>query len=179
MRRGRARPRRSGSKGLLGVLAILAAALGVIDWRDIDWRELIGIPGEPLAGFARAIDGDSLRIGGAEIRLKGVDAPELAQTCARSGGSYRCGEDAREALAGLVRGRTVTCQGSGSDRYGRALARCSVEGEDLGRTLVAQGLAVAYGDYEAEELRARRDRRGLWAGTFQRPEEWRADNPRS
>jgi endonuclease YncB( thermonuclease family) len=33
---------------------------------------------------------------------------------------------------------------------------------------------VAYGDFEAEEGLARRNRAGLWAGKFDRPGDWRA-----
>jgi len=50
---------------------------------------------------------------------------------------------------------------------------------DLGEAMVRDGWAVAsepglqdYGDPEAE---ARAARRGLWAGTFQMPWEWRTE----
>lgn len=37
------------------------------------------------------IDGDSLSVGQHEIRLFGIDAPELKQTCMRAGQSWACG----------------------------------------------------------------------------------------
>ena len=40
--------------------------------------------------------------------------------------SYDCGAEATRALRGLVVGRRLRCERSGTDRYGRALARCYV-----------------------------------------------------
>jgi endonuclease YncB( thermonuclease family) len=39
-------------------------------------------------------------------------------------------------------------------------------------------MAVAYGDYHGEEQEARLARRGLWAGGFEPPADWRRRNPR-
>jgi endonuclease YncB( thermonuclease family) len=48
---------------------------------------------------------------------------------------------------------------------------------DINKWLVAQGLALAsrgYSlDYVAAEDKAREARRGMWAGTFEPPWEWR------
>ncbi len=55
-----------------------------------------------VSGLARPIDGDSLWVGGNEVRLKGIDAPEGRQTCRRSGAIWGCGEAARSALVGLI-----------------------------------------------------------------------------
>jgi endonuclease YncB( thermonuclease family) len=38
---------------------------------------------------------------------------------------------------------------------------------------VKAGWAVAYGDFEAEEQAARTEKAGIWAGTFERPQDWR------
>lgn len=132
------------------------------------WKEQ-----EMLEGSARVVDGDTILLAATRIRLAGIDAPELAQTCENSVGEYACGREARTALNQLVAGRRVTCTSSGSDRYGRMLALCRVGDTDLNRTMVEQGWAVAYGDYERTEADARRARRGLWAGAFDQPQEWR------
>jgi len=58
----------------------------------------------------------------------------------------------------------------GLDKYGRTLATRFLGAADLGRWLVAEGLATAY---VADEDEARAARRGIWAGTFTMPEEWR------
>jgi len=39
-----------------------------------------------ITGPARVIDGDTIAIGGERIRLHGIDAPEMKQTCRTSKG---------------------------------------------------------------------------------------------
>lgn len=154
------------SWGLRLLLAIgLAIAVGAI----------LRPPGRQLAGEAFVIDGDTIRIGDATLRLKGMDAPEMRQSCERAGVSYPCGEVARSALVRLLHGRKPACRIVGRDRYGRGLARCSVEGKDIGRRMVEDGWAVAYGDYEQEEGSARARGAGLWSGSFDRPSLWRRE----
>jgi endonuclease YncB( thermonuclease family) len=133
-----------------------------------------------LAGLAAIVDGDTIRIGGERIRLIGMDAPELRQTCRDgSGRDWSCGRAARDRLAVLVAGRKVTCSLRGHDRYGRVLAACtSSAGDDLGGTLVGEGFAVAYGDYQIAELGARVGARGIWGGEFERPQHWRKTHDR-
>jgi endonuclease YncB( thermonuclease family) len=125
-----------------------------------------------LKGPCWVIDGDTIVIDKVHIRLAGIDAPELDQTCERDAKPYRCGEVARDALRQLARAE-LSCQVSGRDRYGRDLGTCRAAGEDVGRTLVAGGLAVAYGRYDGEEREARQAGLGLWAGRFERPADWR------
>jgi endonuclease YncB( thermonuclease family) len=86
---------------------------------------------EPIRGLAIAGDGDSLRIGDARVRLHGIDAPELDQTCTRAGASWGCGSQAASQLSKLVTGREVICFGQGKDQYARILARCRVMGRDI------------------------------------------------
>lgn len=126
-----------------------------------------------LSGRARIIDGDSLAVGGVEVRLFGIDAPELFQRCTREGREVQCGREALRHLVALIAGQPVTCQRRDIDRYGRMVAVCSIEGVDLGRAMVAAGHAVSYGAYVAEEAAARAERRGLWAGEFTPPRDWR------
>jgi len=155
-------------KSILSLVAAFVLAAG-------GW--LFGEPeGRSVTGSVRITDGDSLRVNGVEIRLKGIDAPELRQTCERGGRPYRCGEEARSVLAQRIGEEPLTCRIEGRDRYRRALARCRLDGEDLGAWLVEQGWAVGYRDYEREEARARRRQAGLWAGEFQRPTDWRREN---
>ncbi|MFC7399760.1 thermonuclease family protein [Chelatococcus sp. GCM10030263] len=134
--------------------------------------------GETVTGTAHAIDGDSLRLAGRELRLLGIDAPELHQTCERDGRSYACGRVAQEALADFVARGSLTCHIGENDRYGRGLATCKSGEVDINATLVREGLAVAYDGYDAEEDEARAGRRGVWAGTFERPADWRRRHPR-
>ncbi|PRD41517.1 hypothetical protein C5748_20735 [Phyllobacterium phragmitis] len=127
----------------------------------------------PPEGPAYAIDGDTLVIGGRHIRLQGIDAPEMKQICRNQGRDYDCGAEARNALRTLINGRPVHCSGSRNDKYNRLLGDCRVGDLDLNRSMVEKGWAVAYGGYDSEEALARSERRGVWAGTFERPQDWR------
>jgi endonuclease YncB( thermonuclease family) len=123
------------------------------------------------------VDGDTIHVNDTKIRLKGIDAPEMAQVCSRSAHSYSCGEVARRALIDLVSKAQVQCRAAGRDRYQRVLARCTVNGSDIGARMVEEGWAVSYGrDYEREEARARSRAAGLWSGEFERPQDWRREN---
>ena len=132
-----------------------------------------------LSGPARVIDGDTLQIGETRIRLHGIDAPEAAQTCrSTSGATLACGTAATTALRSLIAGQPVTCAPRDTDRYGRTVARCTSDGQDLGRRMVAAGMATAYQrysmDYVAEEAAAQADGRGLWSAQMQNPDDYRA-----
>ncbi|QCK86768.1 thermonuclease family protein [Phreatobacter aquaticus] len=132
------------------------------------------VPVRPhITGHARIIDGDSLMVGGTEVRLHGVDAPELFQRCTRDNREVQCGREAARHLTALIAGQVVTCERRDIDRFGRTVAVCRVDGVDLGRAMVANGQAVSYGSYLIDEAGARLERKGLWAGTFIRPREWR------
>ena len=133
-----------------------------------------------VVGRASVIDGDTLEIHDRRIRLWGVDAPEGRQSCdAADGAAYRCGQLAANRLDQHLQDRTVSCFEEDTDRYGRMVARCEVDGEDVGGWLVRQGLAVRYARYagnayRAEEEAARREAVGVWAGRFTNPEDWRS-----
>jgi endonuclease YncB( thermonuclease family) len=135
-----------------------------------------------LVGQADVVDGDTLSIRGenARIRLYGVDTPEGQQTCEDAEGKrYLCGSKAAEALSALIgRNGRVTCQEEDRDRYGRIVAVCQANGRDINAELIRQGWAVEYkqysdGRYAQEESEARKAKRGLWAGKFVLPWEWR------
>jgi len=76
-----------------------------------------------LTGAVRVADGDSLEIGGERVRLDGIDAPELHQSCGAPGQTWPCGERARAALMAIVAAAKVSCRHVGEERYGRAAGR--------------------------------------------------------
>ncbi|HEU0221518.1 MAG TPA: thermonuclease family protein [Paracoccaceae bacterium] len=134
---------------------------------------------ETLRGPARIIDGDSLAIAGRPVRLLGIDAPELAQLCEDElGRSYACGKAAQRHLARLIAGRNLLCRGEVEDPYGRLLARCAVGSVDIARQMVLDGQAVVFvkfsDEFALEEELARKAGKGLWAGRFELPWEFRA-----
>lgn len=126
-----------------------------------------------VAGSARVVDGDSLVVEGRRIRLQGIDAPELGQSCQANGQAYDCGAAARRELVALIGRHDVECRVTRADRYGRDIAVCSAGDIELNREMVRAGWAVAYGGYQLVEGEARADRRGVWAGEFDVPQEWR------
>jgi endonuclease YncB( thermonuclease family) len=139
---------------------------------------LRGAPQRDITGAAEAVDGDSVRLNGEDLRLQGIDAPELFQTCRVSGRETPCGREARAALRKLLTSGLATCIGDERDRYGRLLVVCRVRGIDVNAAMVRDGQAVSFGLYQAEEAEAKAVYRGLWAGEFERPREWRARHPR-
>lgn len=133
---------------------------------------------QTLVGAARVVDGDTLVVAERSIRLMGIDAPERGQSCTDAAGrGWDCGGFATAALERLARDG-VRCSGTGNDRYGRLVARCSAAGGDIGAALVEGGAAFAYARYSAEylpaEARARDAGRGVWQGQAQRPDLVRA-----
>lgn len=146
----------------------------------------------PMVGRATVIDGDTLEMRGQRIRLWGIDAPEGRQSCTQSGEPYRCGADAANYLDALIDDRPVDCRPKGrADRYGRVVATClvfetgcergadvCVVSTDLNASMVLGGHALDYlqfsrGAYAEQQADARARRRGVWAGEFQMPWEWR------
>jgi endonuclease YncB( thermonuclease family) len=134
-----------------------------------------------INGTASVTDGDTLRVGGEVIRLHGIDAPEGEQTCRRaSGAEYDCGMAASRALANAVGRSRVSCEAKDKDQYGRMVAVCRVGSTVLNELLVREGHALAYRRYSEEyvgaEESARTAMRGMWAGQFLSPWEWRAQH---
>lgn len=160
-------------------LGVVAAVLGaLLAAYNEPWFDDLFAP-HSFTGAARVVDGDSLEIGTQRVRLYGIDAPELAQHCTGADGrDYGCGREARERLAAVIAGRAVSCRREGRDRFRRVLARCQAGDAELGSAMVRQGWAVAYAGADGDghrglERAAQRARLGLWAGRFERPEEWR------
>lgn len=143
---------------------------------------------EPIGSSLRVVDGDSLAIGQKRLRLVGIDAPELQQTCLRDGRAVKCGLLAKQHLAQLVAAASVSCADHGTDKHGRQLAVCRGNTSDdpvngalvkagaqasLNAQMVHDGWAISYGDYKALELLAALAGRGLWGLEFEQPEDWR------
>lgn len=131
------------------------------------------------------LDGDSFRSGTETYRLADIDAPELRQTCKDAkGATWSCGTAARDRLIALTMQGALSCTPRGHDQFGRTIARCSaLKVGDIGETLVREGLALDYGrgagTYFKAERAARDARAGMWAGDFERPQDWRRKHPRT
>jgi len=172
---------------LILVLAALAAFIISSFRRQSRSAEKYASPvgAQEITGAAIIDDGDSLKINGRRIRLVGIDAPELHQNCEKGGAIYACGAIAKEHMRALIAGRQVRCRWAETDKYHRLLGHCYAGETDLNRSMVIDGWAVDYsyasdGDnhYKREERAARAAKRGIWAGTFERPKNWRKHHPR-
>ena len=131
-----------------------------------------------VTGKSRVIDGDTIWIGDTKIRLHGIDAPEMKQTCRTSKGKEQlCGRLAKQALEKLVRGQDVTCKGDKRDRYKRLIAVCYVGPFNINEQMVTEGWALAYRKYSKDYVRAetlaKSRREGMWRGEFVPAWEWR------
>jgi endonuclease YncB( thermonuclease family) len=157
-----------------GLLAFVALAIGA-GILALDHVPRIG--GSSVRATAIAADGDSLRVGDRRIRLFGIDAPELDQTCSdQHGRSWACGREAHAKLRALTLSGLPACRFFGTDRYGRTLAECSTLAVgDFGEAMVRAGYALSYRSprYWLAEADARWNGRGIWRGTFLRPQLWR------
>ncbi len=130
-------------------------------------------------GPVRVIDGDTFDVGGARVRLHGIDALEVQQTCrTEQGVEWRCGQWVSQQVRALYQGKTARCEALDRDRYDRIVARCRVGGRDVGDVLVSAGLAYAFRKYSMEydlaEKQAAVADRGIWAHVATRPGQHRA-----
>jgi endonuclease YncB( thermonuclease family) len=137
-----------------------------------------------VTGIPKIRDGDQITIGNTRIRLGGIDAPSIDQLCLNSQGErWTCGAAARDELVRHVGDKSWTCHLRSTDRRGRSVARCEVDGEDIQKWLVKSGWALSYvrfsHDYEADEKVAREAKAGLWAGAFIAPWDWRVRNKKT
>lgn len=135
-----------------------------------------------ISGPATVIDGDTIEVQGTRLHLYGIDAPETAQRCETAKGQeYRCGREAAQALRARIGGGVVTCERH-EVAAGRVTGICHVHGEDLSAWMAGQGYALASRQvttaYVRQEGRAWATRRGIWAGTFEKPADWRQDRSR-
>lgn len=131
------------------------------------------------SGLVRVIDADTWDVGGDRVRLFGIDAPELDQSCTRKGGGdWPCGVWAADQVRARYDGAWATCDAVTTDRYGRTVARCAVGGRDAARQIVRDGWAFAYRrysmDYDLDEKTAAVQGRGLHGSSTAAPADFRA-----
>lgn len=138
-------------------------------------RSLVGAR---LVGRPKVIDGNTLVLQGQVVVLNGADAPELKQTCNDlTGMAWRCGERSAKHLDQLVGDVSIICIGL-EDIPGAVAATCRAGNTDFGKAMVRDGMAVVpywMSVYRAEQLEARSDMRGVWAGSFVMPWKFRSD----
>ncbi len=156
-----------------GIIAALILVMGTLIAAKLD-----SVGQERFGGRFSAVDGDTLAHGGKRLRLIGIDAPEMGQSCMRDGAEWPCGVQAKDYLKTLLQTGTVECSGNDKDRYQRLLVRCSAGGKDIAGDMVAAGFAVTteYFLFSREQALAQNRRAGVWSGTFENPRDWRREH---
>lgn len=165
----------SATHGLVA-FALVMGALSVASLKG--WARGDAVKSD-IRGAVRVVDGDTIDVGETRVRLEGIDAPEAGQTCNRKWfGRWACGHEATAALHRLTDQRTVSCDPRGTDKYGRVLAVCYVDGRDINAQMVRRGYAWAFVKYSQsyvrEEALARTEGVGIWQGQSEPAWEYRA-----
>lgn len=110
-----------------------------------------------ITGSARIIDGDSIVIKKTQIRLFGIDAPEI---------DHPYGQKAKWALVGLCKGQAVRAEILEKDTHGRTVAKCYLpDGRDLSSEMVKQGLAIDWPKFSGgvySHLEVANARKKMW-----------------
>ena len=137
-----------------------------------------------ITGVPKIREGDHILIGNTRIRLGGIDAPSVDQLCLNHQGErWTCGAAARDELAKHAENKIWTCHVRQTDRRGRLISHCEVDGEDIQKWLVQNGWALSAvrfsHDYDADEQAARDAKAGLWQGAFIAPWDWRVRNKKT
>ena len=162
-------------------MRVIIFVLILISNTTLNAKEIIGLP--------RIVDGDTIHIGEYKIRLEGIDAPEMKQTCKLQylklsflsfNKTYYSGVKSKEKLSKKINNKKINCKISSRDRYKRYIATCYKNKTNLNKWMVRNGHAVAYLRYSKKYYRdenyAKKKGLGLWRGAFLRPEKWRKVN---
>lgn len=129
------------------------------------------------SGAVGVVSGDTLTLNGRVIKLFGVAAPDISQTCAdMSGRGYKCGQQSIAWLSSWLADNEVKCHIINEDERGVLSGVCMLGPYDIAAALVNAGWAVAdtrqtqiYAPYQNQALK---NKRGLWQGEFYMPWDW-------
>ncbi len=115
-------------------------------------------PGQAeIRGKCYVVDGDTITIAGKNIRLFGIDAPEM---------DHPYGKPAKWALYRLTRDSEVRAVVQADDHHGRIVATCFLpDGRDLSAEMVRAGMAIDWKKYSGgayRHLEPADARRKLW-----------------
>jgi len=134
-----------------------------------------------FSATARALDGDTMAV---DFRLFGVDAFERGQLCERAGSCWQCGKAAQDLASRMLRDADAEIQLSTRSSYGRPVATVTVNGHDLGETMIRAGLAIPQlhflksnharaARYSQALTEAQQSKTGAFAGRWIEPAQWR------
>jgi micrococcal nuclease len=116
--------------------------------RRIDWsktKQPIVENVTTISGRCWVVDGDTIVIDGLNIRLAGIDAPEM---------DHPFGKNAKWALMNLTKGQIVMAEFCGEQSYSREVATCFLaDGRDLSAEMVKAGMAIDWPKFSGGKYR--------------------------
>ena len=172
------------TKKKLIILIIISSIFFILTYNDVRSENI-----NKISGFAKVVDGDTIKINSKKIRLYGIDAPEKKQKCKKTyltisfmsfTKDYMCGEVSTEKLIKKINKQKLNCNILDVDRYKRLIGECFKRNINLNSWMVSNGYAVAYRKYSkkyvSDEINAKNKKLGIWQGKFEMPWDYRRKN---
>ena len=172
------------TKKKLIILIIISSIFFILTYNDVRSENI-----NKISGFAKVVDGDTIKINSKKIRLYGIDAPEKKQKCKKTyltisfmsfTKEYMCGEVSTEKLIKKINKQKLKCNILDVDRYKRLIGECFKRNINLNSWMVSNGYAVAYRKYSkkyvSDEINAKNNKLGIWQGKFEMPWDFRRKN---
>ena len=166
------------------ILIIISSIFFILTYNDVRSENI-----NKISGFAKVVDGDTIKINSKKIRLYGIDAPEKKQKCKKTyltisfmsfTKDYMCGEVSTEKLIKKINKQKLNCNILDVDRYKRLIGECFKRNINLNSWMVSNGYAVAYRKYSkkyvSDEINAKNNKLGIWQGKFEMPWDYRRKN---
>ena len=171
-------------KKKLIILIIISSIFFILTYNDVRSENI-----NKISGFAKVVDGDTIKINSKKIRLYGIDAPEKKQKCKKTyltisfmsfTKDYMCGEVSTQKLIKKINKQKLNCNILDVDRYKRLIGECFKRNINLNSWMVSNGYAVAYRKYSkkyvSDEINAKNNKLGIWQGKFEMPWDYRRKN---
>lgn len=172
------------TKKKLIILIIISSIFFILTYNDVRSENI-----NKISGFAKVVDGDTIKINSKKIRLYGIDAPEKKQKCKKTyltisfmsfTKDYMCGEVSTQKLIKKINNQKLNCNIIDVDRYKRLIGECFKRNINLNSWMVSNGYAVAYRKYSkkyvSDEINAKHNKLGIWQGKFEMPWDYRRKN---
>ena len=172
------------TKKKLVILIIISSIFFILTYNDVRSENI-----NKISGFAKVVDGDTIKINSKKIRLYGIDAPEKKQKCKKTyltisfmsfTKDYMCGEVSTQKLIKKINKQKLNCNIIDVDRYKRLIGECFKRNINLNSWMVSNGYAVAYRKYSkkyvSNEINAKNNKLGIWQGKFEMPWDYRRQN---
>ena len=172
------------TKKKLIILIIISIIFFILTYIDVRSENI-----NKITGFAKVVDGDTIKINSKKIRLYGIDAPEKKQKCKKTyltisfmsfTKDYMCGELSTQKLIKKINKQKLNCNILDVDRYKRLIGECFKRNINLNSWMVSNGYAVAYRKYSkkyvSDEINAKNKKLGIWQGKFEMPWDYRRKN---